>query len=149
MRNSSFLCVCAVAFALVLCAGVRLAWASSPCSGTVKHVPGQPGVYKLHCGGNCSPNPGPCVPGAPSGVGASGATMCVCGDPNGISNPANEPCGMFLNWTTTSGTKVYWLTCWNANCPSPADCDQVPVGIVIDPLTGYLSGTGSVTCPCQ
>jgi|GEM_PF-6541226 len=148
-RFPYLLSLCALVFVLCIGAGLKFAWAvTGGCSGTVVSLPLQPGKYKLTCAGNCEPtHPNPCKAGGVSGQGASGAVMCECGE--GLTFPPNGPCNMFLNWTTTPSGKKYSVTCWNNDCPAPPPvCEPEGDGIVIDPETGYLSGEGTLTCPC-
>jgi hypothetical protein len=147
-RFRQLLWLCAFVFALCIGAGVKFAWAvAGGCSGTVVNDPDHAGQYVLGCAGDCSPNAGPCKPTGQSGQGAQGAVMCECGNPP--SMPANGPCNMFLNWVTRPTGKKFSVTCWNNDCSgTPPVCEPEGHGITIDSETGYLSGSGSVTCPC-
>lgn len=154
MSSSSHLvALCALASALCVAVGARLAWAvPGGCSGTVVSLPLQPGKYNLTCAGNCEPqHPNPCKPAGVSGQGSSGAVSCVCGDSSGpgLEFPPNGPCIMFLSWRTIESGKVYSVSCSTNDGPAPPPrCTPEGDGIVVDPLTGDLSGEGSVTCPC-
>ena len=148
MKDSVGLAAVAIAFLLVSLAGAQLALATGPCTGTVSSGAGR---YVIGCSGSCEPDhSGPCQPDGSNPNDPDGLRFCICGPKDDINFPANSPCNTYLSWTLTLQGRKYSVDCIRNTCPELQDCEALALGgITIDPLTGWLSGSGTVTCPCE